>query len=211
MNRFAAAFLTGAAIFCCASTAFAADLIIDDAPEAPSTVAQGGWDGPFVGVFGGYATGSATSPIDFDLDGYLLGVNAGTNFALANGIVVGIVGDVALSNIIDDDVIVRPGAFEVDWTGSVRGRVGYDAGSFMPYVTAGLAIAKGTLTATVGTTVDSNTHLGWTAGAGLEFAASDSISLDVGYRYSDYGARSYGVTDWEFTTHQVTAGINFHF
>ena len=73
MNRAAAAILGGAAIFCCASTAFAADLIIDDAPEAQSTVAQGDWDGPFVGVFGGYAAGTATSPIDFDLDGYLLG------------------------------------------------------------------------------------------------------------------------------------------
>ena len=55
MNRTAAAILAGTAIFCCASTTFAADLIIDDAPEAQSTVAQGGWDGPFVGVFGGYA------------------------------------------------------------------------------------------------------------------------------------------------------------
>lgn len=213
MNRTAAAFLAGAAILCCASSAYAADLIIADSPTVPSTTAapQGNWDGPFVGVFGGYATGSATSPIDFDLDGYLLGLNAGSNFALSNGIVVGVVGDIAWSNIIDDDVFARPGAFDVDWTGSIRGRVGYDAGSFMPYLTAGLALASGTLTATAGGTVDTNTHFGWTAGAGLEFKATDNISLDVAYRYSDYGPQSYGVTDWEFTTHQVTAGINFHF
>jgi opacity protein-like surface antigen len=213
MNRTAAAVLAGAALLSCASAAFAADLIIETAPAAASTadVTHGQWDGPFVGVFGGYAAGSATSPIDFDLNGYLLGLNAGTNFTLSNGIVAGIVGDIAWSNIIDDDVFLRPGAFDVDWTGSIRGRVGYDAGSFMPYVTAGLALARGTLTATAGTKVDSNTHIGWTAGAGLEFKATDNMSLDVAYRYTDYGAASYGVTDWEFSTHQVTAGVNFHF
>jgi outer membrane immunogenic protein len=211
MNRLTVSLLAGIAALGFASSTFAADLVIDT-PDEPGVVeASGDWDGVFIGAFGGYAGGSATSPVDFDLNGWLLGVNAGANFTLAEGIVAGIVGDLAWSNITDDDVFAPPSAFDVNWAGSVRGRLGFDGGAFMPYVTAGLAFANATLTAIDGSEVDSNTHLGWTAGAGVEFKATDELSIDVAYRYSAYGAQAYGVTDWEFSTHQVTAGLNWYF
>lgn len=196
------------------SASYAADLIID-APVSEAGYVRapaGTWDGPFVGVFGGYERGKVTSPIDFELNGYLLGVNAGANFVLDNGIVLGVVGDIAWSNAKNPpDLFVPPGAFDVNWFGSVRGRVGYDAGAFMPYLTAGIAAAGGKLTASTGTVVASNTHFGWTVGAGVEVKATDNLSIDLAYRYSDYGSRPYGVTDWKFATHQVTAGLNWHF
>jgi opacity protein-like surface antigen len=149
--------------------------------------------------------------VPFDLNGFLLGVNAGANFTLNNGIVAGVVGDLAWSNIADAGAFVPPSGFDVTWAGSIRGRIGYDAGAFMPYLTAGVAFASGTVTAISGAVVGTNVHLGWTAGVGLEFKATDNLSVDLAYRYSDYAPAAYGVTDWKFSTHQVTAGLNWHF
>jgi len=212
VKRFGLFFASIAAVSSYSVLAHAADLIFQDSAVAPEFAAPlGKWDGPFIGVFGGVARGNATSPVDFDLRGALLGVNAGANFTLDNGIVLGVVGDVAWSNITDDEVFLPPSAFDVNWFGSVRGRVGYDAGAFMPYLTAGVAAAGARLTAFTGDVVASQVHLGWTIGAGVEVKATDNLSIDLAYRYSDYGAKSYGVTSWDFANHQVTGGLNWHF
>ena len=56
------------------------------------------------------------------------------------------------------------------------------------------------------------THVGWTAGAGVEFAVADNISVDLLYRYSDYGSVDYGAgDDFSLTAHAVTVGLNFKF
>jgi opacity protein-like surface antigen len=192
------------------SAVYAADLTIET-PALAAAGASGEWDGPFVGVFGGYAKGSADVPVDFDLKGFLLGVDAGANFTMSGGVVAGVVGDIAWSGVSDDDAFVPPGAFDVSWAGSVRARLGFDAGAFMPYLTAGIAVADADLTASDGTDVGSNMHFGWTAGAGVAFKATDKMSIDLGYRYSDYGAQTYGVTDYRFATHQATIGLNWQF
>lgn len=196
------------------SAASAADvpLVIDD--EASPPAMRGGWDGAFVGAFGAYSRGSISAPATFRLSGALLGVDAGANFTLQNGIVVGVVGDLAWTNITTDpSVLIPPSAFDVNWAGSIRGRVGYDAGALMPYLTAGIAVARATLIDSGGIVVASNTHFGWTAGGGMEFRATDALSVDVGYRYTDYAAVPYGAsaTPWKFATHQITAGFNWHF
>ncbi|RYE50985.1 MAG: porin family protein, partial [Hyphomicrobiales bacterium] len=100
----------------------------------------------------------------------------------------------------------------VDWTGSVRGKLGFDGGSFLPYLTAGIAFAGATVDDGAG---DSQTHIGWTVGAGVEFAATENMSIDLGYRYSDYGDQTYNIGfgdyDVDFQTHQVTLGLNWKF
>lgn len=212
MRRHYAAFAAAMLAAGSSSFALAADFGLDMLiPDVNAGLQVGNWDGPFVGVFGGYEHGAVTSPINFDLNGALLGVNAGANFTLDNGVVLGVVGDLAWSNAGDPDLLAPPGAFDVNWFGSVRGKVGYDAGAFMPYLTGGLAIAGGKLTASTGDVVGSNTHFGWTVGAGVEVKATDNLGVDLAYRYSDYAARGYGATDWKFGAHQVTAGLNWHF
>ena len=58
-------------------------------------------------------------------------------------------------------------------------------------------------------------HFGWTAGAGVEVAVADQISLDLQYRYSDYGTAEYDLpadnAELDLSTHAVTAGVNFKF
>jgi len=208
-----------------ASAAHAADLIIDTEPMMPGIVETStSWDGPFIGVFGGYGWGSTDledTLDDFDApepEGWLLGVNAGVNFTLTDGIIAGVVGDIAWSNM-EESVDFGLGSYSsnVDWLGSVRGRLGFDGGAFMPYLTAGLAFAHNEIEAFDGdlSASDDQTHVGWTVGAGVEFAATENLSIDLLYRYSDYGDATYTVGPIEgdvgLTSHTLTVGLNFGF
>jgi outer membrane immunogenic protein len=207
MKHLAFSLLLSAAAIGFATSTYAADLIIDEPAEVGVVDVSGSWDGPYVGVFGGYGAGTYEEPVGFtdDFDGWLLGVNAGANFSVTDGIVAGIVGDIAWT----DMSFTAGGTFSVDWTASLRGRLGFDGGAFLPYLTAGLAVAGATIEDGPS---DSNTHLGWTVGAGLEFAATDNLSVDLLYRYSDYGDENYFDTfDAGFNTHQITVGLNWSF
>lgn len=201
--RFLSIALLTASALVASSSAMAADLIIDT-PATPGVVdVQSNWEGPFVGVFGGYAAGDLTSDVDgvdgIDLSGWMLGVTAGANFALTEGVIIGVVGDIAWNNVGADDFDYTSG-----YNGSLRGRLGFDAGAFMPYLTAGLAVAGGEFNDV------KNTHFGWTVGAGVEIAVAQDLSLDLQYRYTDYAEESYSV-DAGATTHAVTIGLNWGF
>lgn len=164
------------------STAFAADLNVSEPAPMPGIVDVSNWDGPYVGVFAGYGWGDYEEDNGFRSNptGWLLGVSLGADFAVSNGIVAGVVADAAWSEMGSDNGIY---AFDIDWAGSLRGRLGLDAGALLPYLTAGLTVAGATGDLSVGVS-DSNLHVGWTAGAGLEFAATESLSVDFLYRYS---------------------------
>lgn len=142
-------------------------------------------------------------------------MNAGFNVTVSEAIVAGIVGDIAWSNMSGD--LADNGTYDVNWIGSVRGRLGFDGGAFLPYVTAGVAFANATATDNSITPAadDSQTHIGWTVGAGVEFAVADNVSLDLLYRYTDYGSKDYdfgaGAVPLSLTSHAVTAGVNFKF
>ena len=224
MNRISLLILAGAATLMSASAASAADLLINQpAPSYGSDFgggSTGGWDGAYVGGFVGYGWGTLAdqdgnifaSPNDeTDLSGWTVGAKLGANFSVGGGLVLGAEGDVAWSGIggYNDPNDV---GFDVNWTSSLRGRAGYDAGAFMPYLTAGLALAGGTVSD--GPTDNSQVHFGWTGGAGVEVAATEQISIDLQYRYSAYGQATYDVgtpSDLDLSTHAVTAGVNFKF
>lgn len=224
MNRISLLILAGAATFLSASAASAADLLINQPAQSYGgySAPAGGWDGAYVGAFVGYGWGTLVDEdggilIDAgdetDLSGWTVGAKLGANFSVGGGVVLGAEGDVAWSGIggFNDAADIDT---DINWTSSLRGRAGYDAGAFMPYLTAGLAIAGATVSD--GPTDNSQVHFGWTAGAGVEVAATEQISVDLGYRYSDYGQASYdlgmsGTSDLSLTTHAVTAGVNFKF
>ncbi len=194
MNRLSLALLAGVAVFGALPAAQAADLLINR-PSTPGFVdvggGGGGWDGVYVGAFGGFAWNSfdaAGAPEPIDGSGWLLGVTGGANFTVTPGLVAGIAGDIAWNDVNGEE----PGVVSsMDWTGSLRGRLGWDADAILPYVTGGLAFAGGTL---AGAGVDATaTHIGWTAGAGVEMAVAEQLSVDLQYRYSDYGTEQYTV------------------
>jgi OmpA-OmpF porin, OOP family len=91
------------------------------------------------------------------------------------------------------------------WNGSARARLGYAWGAAFPYITGGVAfadekvqssfvpVATAAGTAPGSAASDSSTLIGWTVGAGLEYALSPSWSLGGEYRYADYGNETFNL------------------
>lgn len=237
MKRITTALLAVAAAAGLMSSAYAADLIIEEPVEVGVVDVSGSWEGAYIGVFAGAGWGLAdmTDPgagpcssgvlegCDVDLSGWTVGLKAGANFNVTDGILAGIVADIAWSDISGTDEFPAPiltSTNSINWQGSVRGVLGIDGGAFMPYLTGGLAVANASHYSDVAIgdieTVDM-THIGWTAGAGISFAATEDVSVNLEYRYSDFGTQAYdhdtGFTPPEFTLtqHLVTVGLNWQF
>jgi outer membrane immunogenic protein len=105
---------------------------------------------------------------------------------------------------------------EVNWQASLRGRLGYAHGRFLFYATGGAAwadvetSAHDTITTHVFDTFggvhteeeggvqihsrsghDDDTLLGWTAGAGAEYALCNVVTLGIEYRHNDFGSETF--------------------
>ncbi len=99
------------------------------------------------------------------------------------------------------------------WLGTARGRVGYAWNRWLPYITAGAAF--GSEKATFAGASESKTQIGWTAGAGIEYAFLGSWSAKLEYLYADLGkwscsAATCGVaSDVKFNTSLVRVGVNY--
>jgi opacity protein-like surface antigen len=228
MTKLRVLLLAGVASFA-ATGAFAADLIIDE-PAAPvvSAPAGGNWDGPYIGVFGGFASGFADhTPVngddgnDIDLDGWLLGVDAGANFYLSDKVIGGVAADIAWSNVggsISPADFPFPGAYdeidhEIDWQGSLRGVLGFDGGAIMPYLTAGVAFAHANRDTFGADSSAEATHVGWTGGVGVAIAATDNMAINLEYRHSDFGSKEYdngGPTSPEVALTQDAFTVGLH-
>lgn len=196
------------------NVALAADAI-EMPPEPPAAapieiVPASNWSGVYIGAFGGYDWASFNAGgTDVDVDGWNGGAFAGYNWQ--NGpFVYGAEVDAGFSGAstaVGADSIDR-GVF-----GSLRGRLGYAADPFLIYGTGGLAVANAELSDA--TSSDTNTHLGWTVGAGAEAMVTENIFGRLEYRYSDYGSKDYtldtGTVSSGFSEHSVKAGIGLKF
>lgn len=210
-----------------ATSAFAADLIIEE-PAAPIVeVSTMDWAGPYIGAHLGLGsgtvdwefTGDPDSGEEYDVDGWLAGVQAGYNWQLDGGFVLGVEGDLSWADINGYDENFGDEVYRsIDWTGSIRGRAGIAFDSILLYGTAGLAFASSSADVFVDAPFggsDSATHLGWTAGVGAEVLVTEDVSLRGEYRFTSYGEEDYTFGDLDITTgfdtHTVTVGLNFHF
>ena len=90
-----------------------------------------------------------------------------------------------------------------DWQASARGRLGYAVDRSLFYVTGGAAWTEvraytswapqlGLLARPGVIAVDDRTLTGWTIGAGVEWAATNNITLGLEGRYTDYGTQRFG-------------------
>ena len=57
----------------------------------------------------------------------------------------------------------------------------------------------------------SDVRLGWTAGAGLEYALNQSLSIKAEYLYVDLGSDILVLDDVTFRAHLIRGGINWRF
>jgi outer membrane immunogenic protein len=226
--------LAGAMLLAFGSAAFAADAVADEVVVVDSAY---NWSGVYVGAQLGYAWGDGeleflTAPVTSnpEPDGILGGAYLGYNAQLGNGVVVGAEADFAFADLHDSDGLFGPGgvpldgqSFEVDvnWTAAVRARLGYAVGRFLPYIAGGIAFAdvdhEGFSAPDASAGSDSDTFVGWTIGAGAEYAFTDNLIARVEYRYTDFGSEDYAATDnfgahsVDLTTNDIRLGISYKF
>lgn len=187
-----------------ATPAAAADLAYK-APAAAYAVAPVfTWTGFYLGANAGYGWGEAD--YSSDIDGFAGGIQAGYNYQLSGPIVIGVEADIQYSNI-------GSGVFELDYFGTVRARAGFAVDQFLLFGTAGFAYGRGTYEL-AGLSND-QTNMGWTVGAGAEYAIDMNWSVKAEYLYMDLGSETYatvgGPIEVGLTSNIVRAGVNYRF
>jgi len=212
-------------------------------PQAPAvyvpTVAPVyNWGGIYFGVNGGYGFGSsdwtispAGSPSStgtFSATGFQVGPTLGVNFQ-TDAFVFGIEGDFDGSWLDGKDssckyfVPATPTTSNAatcetknTWLGTLRARAGYAADRVLFYATAGGAYGniEGN---TLGTTFQSKSEPGWTAGAGVEVAFADNWTARVEYLFVDLENASLAATPTgstmtvKFDANLIRLGVDYKF
>ena len=204
-------------------TAAAADLPPRPAPapyyKAPVEVPVYNWTGFYIGINGGGGFGHSAwdSTGGFNTSGGLVGGTVGYNYQFGQ-VVAGIEGDVDWSGINGTTNNSCPLGCKTSntWLATVRGRLGYAADRFMPYITGGAAFGN-IQASTPGLAQTSSDDSGWTLGAGLEAALAPNWSAKVEYLYVDLGHTGCDLscgslgTDVEFTENVFRGGVNYRF
>lgn len=203
-----------------ASTAFAADAVYE-APVAPSVEAPilFTWTGAYAGIQGGYAwTTLKDSEFNdkFKLNGGLVGGFIGYNHQLENNLVLGIEGDLGYNfgkkKVRSDFLDTVELGTGLD--GSVRARVGFAADRTLFYATGGWATVRAYQEESIANARVEKvkaTYNGYTIGAGIEQAFTDTLFGRVEYRYTDYGSKTWDGVKVDLDQHAVKVGLGVKF
>ena len=164
------------------------------------------WAGAYAGANLGYQWGKVqnTGTNPSGLEG---GLQLGYNWQ--NGqFVFGGETDLQISGA--DDTFA-PFKFSNPWFGTLRGRAGMAMNNILFYGTLGLAY--GGLKGETGGLSESKTHIGWTAGLGVEVGFTPNWSAKLEYLYADLSNRAYSITGTEngLSTSVLRVGVNYHF
>jgi outer membrane immunogenic protein len=157
--------LVGAAFFGAQTIpALGADMApLDKAPIAPGF----NWTGIYLGadIGGAWSTVQATGLGTNDASTVIGGVYAGYNWQFAPQWLIGIEGDASWA-----DLTVPAGSGDVNWIGTLRGRLGWTPwATTMVYVTGGAAWSTLSIPG-VDTLSATQTKSGWVIGGGVEWA-----------------------------------------
>jgi high affinity Mn2+ porin len=213
--------------------AIAADGVIP-LPVKTSAAPYYDWTGFYVGGHFGYATGyskwsatdagahtpSLAGSLDFfrAFDGfkgtgsYFIGLQAGYNYMFPSRLLLGVETDVSFPSliggapqVISSDAIGQANYAEmVQFSGSVRGRIGYAPSHWLVYATGGFAWtynqftrmqlvgfpAGGTASPGDEESLFIVPRIGAVGGAGVEVALPSNWTARLEYLYTDYGSRS---------------------
>jgi outer membrane immunogenic protein len=240
MLRSTFALLVATSAISISGSALAADLPAPVQPAAPiAYVPPFSWTGFYIGGELGwirtdpeYTTGAVLLGTPFVVsattgkDGLSYGILAGYNYQIGN-VVLGIEGDlqgwtvgkIRYTSITGDFLTAHS-----KWGGSVRGRLGYAADRLLLYVSGGAAfISSETSIPTTGISFGGDdTRVGWTVGAGIDYAFANNWFTGLEYRYSQYQTKSFvypipvlnlGLIGFkqELNNNQVNARIGYKF
>jgi outer membrane immunogenic protein len=205
-----------------AAAAAAADLggyggSTKDGPVAYGPAAS--WAGLYVGASVGYAWGEgdqfSEGRFETDLDGAVYGAQVGYNFQRDN-IVFGV--EASFNRADMDGDILSGGdvvSTEVDWYATAVARVGYSFGDMLVYGFGG--VAWGDVTVGFSRFESEESHVGWTAGLGVERALSDHLSVRLEYAHVDLGTEDHfrdagcDVCEGSAEFDVVKVGVNYKF
>jgi outer membrane immunogenic protein len=170
------------------------------------------WSGIYIGANVGYGWGRSTGtganaagffPVSYSLDpsGVIGGGFVGGNYQI-NNVVLGIEADWQAADLNESGNFLLGGvptytyATKIKDYGSVRGRLGLAFDRWMVFGTGGFAWGSWeTSYAFIGgvpfVTADVDSHAGWTAGAGVEYAFANNWLARAEYRYTDLGRASF--------------------
>jgi high affinity Mn2+ porin len=207
----------------------AADLPV----KAPIAKTVYDWTGFYLGGHVGYGDGSlgrGTNPVPeqgvffpHSVTGAIGGFQAGYNRQLRSRVVLGIEADATFTSVRDlPRLAPAPFHASIDYTGTLRGRVGYAFAAWMPYLTGGFAWGHSRINVNDGGTEVLSSpgqyHMGWTAGAGAEFALSGNWNAKLEYDYIDLARRMYDLDAFglpganvEPRVHLLKFGLNYRF
>jgi outer membrane immunogenic protein len=179
--------------------------------------------GPLAGIFD-------PSHRTIDANGWLAGGQIGFNYQV-NSFVFGLEADASWTNLKGSGSFNTADGFmnwaiqnRLDWFGTVRGRAGFAVNNILLYGTAGVAYGQTSADqvasvipcclVTAVSSVNEN-HIGWTAGAGVEWMYSRNWSVKAEYLYTDLGSADYRFIGRTFvgtphTTDSFPADLTFH-
>ncbi len=205
-SRSGACVFAGLSLLALAGRADAADLPV----KAPHIQSIFDWTGLYIGAHAGFSRGSSSAVLSDPsatatrntFDGMIGGVQAGYNYQLRSGVLLGIEADFSFPNYLPSNSVVSSLATarsavteQWDYVATARGRVGYAAGRWLTYATGGLAWTGERFLDTPALGNDEkklNTRLGWVAGAGVEYAFAPHWSVKLEYLYSRFGNADIG-------------------
>jgi outer membrane immunogenic protein len=184
---------------------------------------------PFALLVGYAALGGLQYP-SVKPQGAVGGGQIGYNWQTGN-VVWGTVADFQFSGMKADQTVnvpalgfyfpqVQSHSAKTEWFGTVRGRIGYAFNNFLPYVSGGLAYGKVSSSLNVfvpwsgfvasGSSI--STRVGWTFGAGFDYALAQNWMVVLDYLYTDLGHDTVTATsrNWLVTT-PIGISMNQHF
>jgi outer membrane immunogenic protein len=195
-----ATFLAGAGVL---SAANAADVYargsLKDGPEEYMPAIT--WTGFYIGANAGGAFSNNDNNDNSDRKGddrgddddddttFIGGIHAGYNWQRANNLLFGIEADVDFAD-------------DIDYLATVRGRLGWTAGSVLFYGTGGVAFIG------FDNSFDDDSQTGWVAGGGIEYKLRENVSVGVEGLYYNFEDND-NSDDFNFWT--VRARLTYHF
>lgn len=179
------------------------------------------WEGQYIGIHGGYTSGSndinmAGVTRDVSPKSGFGGFQLGYNYHLSPRWVIGYEVDASFGDLNDTALIganITP--LKINAFGTARGRVGYATGPWLLYATAGAAWAHTKLDNVGGVADFERPHVGYAAGAGIEYAFAQNWSAKLEYIYAALGETKTlinGATvNTDLTMNTVRLGLNYRF
>jgi outer membrane immunogenic protein len=218
-----------------------AALAADPAAEIP-VASTYNWSGAYAGLHTGHSWGDGdgvylvggiqVETANLNADGFMLGGQVGYNWQFGS-VVAGIEGDLAFSNADgNDNIFGFPGGVapvatthsEIDYLGSITGRLGYAVDRALFYAKGGVGFTRLEITdislGGFNNASGKESVAGWTLGAGVEYALNDNWTVKGEYQFYRFspnltllnpGGTEFRTYDDNFDVHAIKIGFNYKF